>query len=83
MGGGSSTAATVNSSIDCSANSEQKISDLNDNKTHQMGSFPPPPGRGAGQILIGHRVLLWSHPSRCFSFASSTALFILDCSVIR
>lgn len=51
-----------------------------------MGSFPPSPagpGRGAGQILIGHCVLLWSHPSRCFSLAGSTALCILNCSVIR
>lgn len=35
------------------------------------------------QILIGHHVLLWSHPSRCFSLPGSTALFILDCSAIR
>lgn len=78
-----SSAATVNNSIDCSANSEDKISDLNENKT---GSFPPPPVglsiRG-GQILIGHRVLLQSHPSRCFSLAGFIALFVLDCSSIR
>lgn len=59
------------------------MADLNDNETHQMGSFPPfpaGPGRAVGQILIRHRVLLWTHHSRCFSLAGCAAVFILNCS---
>lgn len=59
------------------------MADLNDNETHQMGSFPPFPAgprRAVGQILIRHRVLLWIHRSRCFSLAGCAAVFILNCS---